>query len=91
MTNDQFKEALSGFVEEMNKEVGTAAMLWSCLPSHQAALKHHGPSEAWSYCPSNSEVMEEAYHLIRNRLHGEPLAREEEGLFKCPCGEGEDR
>lgn len=74
--------------EQLADENAAAHDLWTWLPSHAVAKKHHGDYAA-EHCPSNADVMREATNYIAHMRHPErPLTREEQEWFEsCPCGE----
>jgi len=74
--------------EELAEENNAAADLWSWLPSHAIAEKHHG-DHADNYRPSNRDVMVEAsMYLAHLRRPHVPLTPEEQKWFtRCPCAE----
>lgn len=74
--------------EQLAEENNAAADLWSWLPSHEIAEKHHG-DYASEHCPSNRDVlMEAAMYLARLKRPEAPLSLEEQRWFtSCPCGE----
>ena len=81
-------QELIHFGQQLADENAAAFDLWSWLPSHAIAVKHHG-DYASSHCPSNVDVMKEAAmylgHLKRPEV---PLTLEEQEWFtSCPCGE----
>ena len=64
--------------------------LWTWLPSHKIAQKHHG-DYATEHCPNNSDVMKEAAMYLGHLKHPEvPLIEEQEWFTSCPCGENHD-
>jgi len=74
--------------QQLADENASAYDLWTWLPSHKIAQKHHG-DYASEFCPSNGDVMKEAAmylgHLKRPEV---PLTPEEQEWFtRCPCGE----
>jgi hypothetical protein len=74
--------------EQLAAENNAAHDLWTWLPSHKVAEKHHG-DYASEHCPSNADVMKEAAmylgHLQRPDV---PWTIEETDWFEsCPCGE----
>lgn len=74
--------------QQLDAENNAAHDLWTWLPSHKIAQKHHG-DYASEYCPSNADVMKEAAmylgHLRRPEV---PLTPEEQEWFwRCPCDE----
>lgn len=73
---------------ELAEENNASTDLWSWLPSHAIALKHHGDHAA-NYCPSNRDVMVEASMYLGHLKHPNvPLTPEEQEWFtSCPCGE----
>ncbi len=77
--------------EELAAENNAAADLWSWLPSHAIAEKHHS-DYASAYCPSNRDVMTEAaMYLAHLKRPKAPLTPEELDWFtRCPCGEEHD-
>lgn len=74
--------------EQLAKEDDAAHDLWTWLPSHKVAEKHHG-DYALEHCPTNADVMKEAAMYLGHLKHPEiPLTPEEEEWFtSCPCGE----
>lgn len=73
---------------QLDAENNAAHDLWTWLPSHTIAQKHHG-DYASEHCPSNVNVMREAAMYVGHLKHPErELTREEKEWFtKCPCGE----
>jgi len=79
--------------EQLAEENNAAHDLWSWLPSHVIAEKHHG-DYASEHCPSNADVMKEAamylghlkYPAVTN---GEValMPEEQEWFTRCPCGD----
>jgi hypothetical protein len=85
-------QELIRFGQQLSDECSAASDLWSWLPSHKVAQKHHG-DYASEHCPSNQSVMTEAAlylgHLARP---DEPLTPEEQEWFsQCPCGEDHEK
>lgn len=82
-----FKRDLIRFAEALSAEQSAAADLWSWLPSHKVAAKHHG-DYAVEYCPSNHDVLVEAAMYVAHLLHpSDPLTAEARAWFAlCPCG-----
>lgn len=82
-------DELIRFGQQLAEETNAAHDLWTWLPSHKVAEKHHG-DQADQHQPSNADVMKEAAmylgHLKRPEV---PLTPEERDWFtSCPCGEG---
>jgi hypothetical protein len=73
--------------EQLAKENNAAHDLWSWLPSHAIAVKHHRDYAA-EHCPSNGDVMKEAAMYLGHLKHPEvALTLEEQVWFtRCPCG-----
>ena len=74
--------------EQLAEEQAAAHDLWSWLPSHKIAEKHHG-DYASEHCPSTNDVMKEAAMYLGHIKHPDvALTPEEEEWFtSCPCGE----
>jgi hypothetical protein len=74
--------------EQLAAENDAAHDLWSWLPSHTIAVKHHGDYGS-EHCPSNQDVMKEAAMYLGHLKHPEiALTPEEQEWFtRCPCGE----
>lgn len=77
--------ALGKMLSEANDAAGD---LWSWLPSHKVAEKHHG-DYAMEFCPAIQDVMREAAMYLGHLKYVEqPLSAEEQEWFnRCPCGE----
>ena len=77
--------------EQLAEENNAAHDLWSWLPSHAIAEKHHG-DYASEHCPSNGDVMKEAAMYLGHLKHPDvALTPEEQEWFtNCPCGEAHD-
>lgn len=73
---------------QLSEESIAAHDLWSWLPSHKIAEKHHG-DHASQFCPDNRNVMvEAAMYLAHLTRPDEPvMAEEQEWFTRCPCGE----
>lgn len=73
---------------QLSEENTAAHDLWSWLPSHKIAAKHHG-DHASNFCPPNRNVMvEAAMYLAHLSCPEVPLSAEEQEWFtRCPCGE----
>lgn len=84
-------QELIRFGEQLAEEHAAAHDLWSWLPSHKVAERHHR-DYAVEHCPSNADVMKEAAMYLAQLLHPEtPLTAEEQDWFtRCPCGESHD-
>lgn len=82
------RDELGRLVHEMDEEANAAAGLWSWLPSHAEAQKHHG--DFWQdHQPTPAAVMQEAalyFSHLKNPL-SDKMQRE---WFSCPCGEPHD-
>ena len=74
--------------EQLAAENDAAHDLWTWLPSHKIAVKHHG-DYASEHCPSNADVMKEAAMCLGHLTHPDvALTPEEQDWFlSCPCGE----
>jgi hypothetical protein len=81
-------EELIRFGEQLAAERDAAHDLWTWLPSHKIAEKHHG-DHASEFSPSNRDVMAEAaLYLAHLTRPDEPLTPEEQDWFtRCPCDE----
>lgn len=84
----KFREELIRFCAQLSEENAAASDLWTWLPSHKVAQKHHG-DYVDVHCPSNKGVMTEAaMYLAHLSRPDEPLSTEEQEWFtSCPCGE----
>jgi hypothetical protein len=74
--------------QELSAEDDAASDLWTWLPSHKIAQKHHG-DYAIEHRPTNADVMREAAMYFGHLKHPDtPLTAEEKEWFEsCPCGE----
>ena len=81
-------EDLIRFGQQLADENAAASDLWSWLPSHAVAVKHHG-DYAGQHCPSNRNVMVEAAQYLATLKHpDQPVDDETRDWFqRCPCGE----
>jgi len=81
-------QELIRFGGQLAAENAAAHDLWTWLPSHKAAQKHHGDYAA-EHCPSNRNVMFEAalYLAVLQANPREYTAEEQEWFTRCPCGE----
>lgn len=72
----------------LSEQVDAAGQLWTWLPSHKVAEKHHG-DYAMEFCPSVKDVLVEAAMYIGHMKHPErALGLDEQDWFtRCPCGE----
>ena len=82
------RQELIRFAQALADEDEAASDLWSWLPSHAVAEKHHG-DYASEHRPSNRDVMvEAAMYLAHLKRPDEPLTQEEKDWFAaCPCGD----
>lgn len=81
-------QELIRFGEQLAAENTAASDLWSWLPSHKIATKHHG-DHAGEHCPSVRDVMTEAamYLAVLQDPPREYTPEEQEWFTRCPCGE----
>lgn len=82
-------QELIRFGQQLAEEDAAAFDLWSWLPSHEVAKKHHGDHAA-DHRPTNRDVMVEAamYLAHLKAPPNEPMTAEEQKWFsQCPCGE----
>lgn len=81
-------QELIRFGEQLAAENAAASDLWSWLPSHKVAVKHHGDYAA-EHCPSVRDVMTEAamYLAALQDPSREHTLEEQEWFTRCPCGE----
>lgn len=88
MKYDLTKSDLMRLGEQLNKESDAAHDLWTWLPSHKIAEKHHG-DYASEHTPSVGDVLKEAAMYLGHLKHPDvALTPEEEEWFtSCPCGE----
>ena len=86
------RDDLIGLGEQLSAENNAAHDLWTWLPSHAVAEKHH-EDYADTVCPSNRDVMVEAAMYVaylKDFLGGdlrEHTTEENEWFTRCPCGE----
>jgi hypothetical protein len=82
------RQDLINFARQLSDEDDAAFMLWTWLPSHKVAEKHHG-DYASEFRPSNLDVMKEAAMYLGHLKHPDvPLTEEEKDWFEtCPCDE----
>ena len=87
-TTSPLKSELIRLGAQLSEEDNAAHDLWSWLPSHRVAEKHHG-DYAVEYQPSMAELMKEASMYLAHLKHpGLPLTPEEQDWFeRCPCGD----
>lgn len=73
---------------QLSEERNAAHDLWSWLPSHDVAVKHHG-DYASNFQPSVKDVMAEAAQYFAWIKSGRgPLTTEDTSWFnRCPCDE----
>lgn len=74
---------------QFEAEDNAASDLWTWLPSHAVAEKHHG-SQAVNVQPTIKDIMREAsiYFAHQKYRAGQPYTEEEREWFEeCPCGE----
>jgi hypothetical protein len=73
--------------QELSEQDNAALVLWTRLPSHNAAKAAHG-DYATEYTPSVLDVLKEASMYIAHGLNPTPEQIKEAGEFyACPCGE----
>jgi hypothetical protein len=74
--------------EQLATEKAAAHDLWTWLPSHAVAKKHHG-DYASEHCPSNRDVMVEAAMYLANMSRADTTMTpaEQEYFLRCPCDE----
>lgn len=82
------RQELIRFAQQLADEDSAAHDLWSWLPSHVVAKKHHG-DYASEHRPSNQDVMVEAAMYIAHLKRPDvSLTQEEKDWFGvCPCGD----
>lgn len=82
------KQALIQLGQQLEAENNAAHDLWTWLPSHKIAQKHHADYTS-KHCPSNGNVMKEASMYLANASRADTTmtAEEEEWFTRCPCGE----
>ena len=71
--------------QQLEAENNAAHDLWTWLPSHKIAEKHHG-DYASEHCPSNGDVMKEAAMYLK-RPEATLAIEKQEWFSRCPCGE----
>lgn len=72
------------------RENDAAHDLWTWLPSHKEAEKHHG-DYASEFIPSVADIMIEATLFISHKMDPTEEQRREAGeMYSCPCGELHD-
>jgi hypothetical protein len=77
--------------EQLAAEDNAAHDLWTWLPSHKVAERHHG-DYADSVAPAVEDVLKEAAIYIHSlkrigSTSPEDVAEEREWFERCPCGE----
>jgi hypothetical protein len=79
-------QELIQFGQQLAAEKDAAHDLWTWLPSHKIAAKHHG-DYASEHCPSNQDVMKEAamYLAVLQDPPREYTTEEQEWFSRCPC------
>lgn len=84
-----FADQLISLGTQMSEERSAAGDLWTHLPSHKVAEKHHG-DYAMEFAPAVKDIMIEASLYIHHLKHPErPLDQsDKEWFYTCPCGEG---
>lgn len=77
--------------EQLSEENNAAHDLWTWLPSHAVAKKHHGDYAA-EHCPSNRDVMIEAALYLAHLRHNDKAlsVNEKEWFTRCPCDKDHD-
>jgi len=89
----KFAQELIQLGQQLEAANNAAHDLWTGLPSHTIAQKHHG-DYALEHCPSNVDVMKEAAMYLCHLKHPENVLtpEEQEWFTRCPCDEdhGED-
>jgi len=89
-----FKNNIIELAHSLEKERDRAFDLWTWLPSHQEAVKHHGDY----YCeqtPSTHDILIEAAIYIghlkallnNNIVLTEEQIKDASEFYECPCGE----
>lgn len=84
-----FVRELVNLGQELSDERDKAHDLWTWLPSHKVAEKHHG-DYASEFCPSPRDVMIEAALFVSCLKDGTPrdyTPEEKDWFERCPCGE----
>ena len=86
------RQDLIEFARQLSEEDEAASDLWSWLPSHAVAQKHHG-DYALEHRPSNRDVMIETAMYLGHLKHPdvELTAEEKEWFEHCPCGESHEK
>jgi hypothetical protein len=81
-------QELIRFGQQLAEENNAAHDLWSWLPSHKVAQKHHG-DYADQHQPSTRDVMFEAALYLANTSRADTTMtpEEQEWFERCPCGE----
>lgn len=85
-------QELIRFGQQLADESTAASDLWSWLPSHKVAQKHHGDYVS-EHCPSNQDVMHEAALYLANSSRADTTMtpEEQEWFTRCPCGEDHEK
>jgi len=85
------RQALIQLGRQLEAETNAAHDLWTWLPSHEVAQKHHG-DYASEHQPSNADVIKEAAMYLGHLKHPDvALTPEEKEWFtSCPCGESHE-
>lgn len=84
-------QELIRFGQQLADENSAAHDLWTWLPSHKVAERHHG-DYASEHCPSNRDVMTEAALYLANTHRADTTMTDEEKEWfeRCPCGKDHD-
>lgn len=81
-----FAAGLRAHAARLDAEDEAASALWTWLPSHAVAQKHHG-DHASEYRPPAADVMREAAMLLAEAKGSPPTPAERAEWFEaCPCG-----
>lgn len=78
----------------LSEEDNAAHDLWTWLPSHQVAQKHHG-DQAGNHQPKVKDVLiEAAMYIAKLKRTAEPtkeeVAEERAWFAQCPCGDAHE-
>lgn len=73
--------------QQLSEEQAAAGDLWTWLPSHKVAERHHN-DYALEFAPSVKDIMvEAAMYLAFIKQPRDVTTEEKEWFTRCPCGE----
>lgn len=76
--------------EELAKERNAAFDLWSWLPSHAAAEKHHGDYSDTKFPGVEQVLIEACFWFSDQKYPKNHTDAERREMYRCPCGEDDE-